>query len=465
MLVLVTFAKRRPSTVNGMTPPPPSAIAAQRVFLDGRFVAATVHIAQGRIAAVTDFDPDAQTVLPDDAVLLPGLVDSHVHLDEPGRTEWEGFATGTAAAAAGGVTTVVDMPLNSSPVTTSPDALAVKRAAAAGKLAVDVAYWGGAVPENLGALHPLFQAGVVGVKCFLSPSGIDEFGHLDPAQLEAALAELAAFDGLLIVHAEDPAHLHADGPLGVRYEDFLASRPPESERDAIRTVIAAARRTGARVHIVHVSDGAVLADVAAAKADGVRITVETCPHYLTLDAAEVPDGAADHKCCPPIRDRANQDLLWAGVVDGTIDAIVSDHSPSTVELKTEPDFGLAWGGIAGLQTGLSAVHTAALERGIALEHLIPLMTTGPARIAGLGARGTIAVGQPAHLAVFRPGESITIDAADLEYRNPVSPWHGRTLTGLIETTYVHGEPVYRRGEPVVARPGREIIAAIEEEAA
>ncbi|WP_159500363.1 allantoinase AllB [Microbacterium sp. 18062] len=441
-----------------MTSSPSAAFAARRVFLGGRFAPATVRVDGGRIAAIDAFDPDADTVLPDDAVLLPGLVDSHVHLDEPGRTEWEGFATGTAAAAAGGVTTLLDMPLNSDPVTTTPAALAAKRAAAAGKLAVDVGYWGGAVPENLGSLRELADAGVVGFKCFLSPSGIDEFGYLDAVGLDRALTELAAFDGLLIVHAEDPAHLHADGPLGVHYRDFLASRPPESERDAIRLVIETARRTGARVHIVHVSDGTALEDVRAAKAEGVRITVETCPHYLTLDAADVPDGGGAFKCCPPIRDRANQDLLWAGVVDGAIDAIVSDHSPSTVALKSEPDFGLSWGGIAGLQTGLSAVHTAARARGIPLERILPLMTTGPARIAGLGGLGRIEAGLPAHLAVFRPDETFTVRAEALEYRNPMSPWDGRTLTGIVDTTYLRGESVYRRGDGVLVRSGRELLA-------
>ena len=448
-----------------MTASAPGSIAARRVYVAGAFTPATVRVVDGRILAVDPYDPDADAVLPDDAVLLPGLVDSHVHLDEPGRTEWEGFATGTAAAAAGGVTTLLDMPLNSDPVTTTPDALAAKRSAATGKLAVDVGYWGGAVPENLGHLRELAEAGVVGFKCFLSPSGIDEFGHLDAEQLDRALTELAAFDGLLIVHAEDPAHLHADGPLGVHYRDFLASRPPESEQDAIRLVIETARRTGARVHIVHVSDGAALDDVRAAKAEGVRITVETCPHYLTLDAADVPDGAAAFKCCPPIRDRANQDLLWDGVLDGTIDAIVSDHSPSTAALKSEPDFGLSWGGIAGVQTGLSAVHTAARAREVALERILPLMTTGPARVAGLGDRGTIAPGQPAHLAVFAPDEAFTVDAQTLEYRNKLSPWDGQTLTGVVRTTYVHGVCVYRRGEPVTSRVGRELIDGAEGDSA
>lgn len=437
-----------------------TAIAARRAFVGGAWTPATVRIAEGVVVAIDAFTADADVVVPSDAVLLPGLVDSHVHLDEPGRTEWEGFATGTAAAAAGGVTTLLDMPLNSVPVTTSASALAAKRAATGGKLAVDVGYWGGAVPENLGRLRALADAGVVGFKCFLSPSGIDEFGHLSEDGLHAALAEVAAFDGLLIVHAEDPAHLHAEGPLGRRYADFLASRPPASEESAIRAVIEASRATGGRAHIVHVSDGAALGAVRAAKADGVQLTIETCPHYLALRAEDVPDGDAAFKCCPPIRDAANQDLLWQGLLDGTIDAVVSDHSPSTRALKEQGggDFGLAWGGISGLQTGLAAVWTEARRRGIPLERILPLLTTGPARIGGLTGRGRIAVGAPAHLAVFRPDAAFTVRAAELEYRNALSPWDGATLTGVVDETYVHGALAYRRGEGVVAREGREILA-------
>ncbi|GAA1704004.1 allantoinase AllB [Microbacterium sediminicola] len=438
----------------------PRTLSATRVFVDGAFLPATVTVTDGVITQISAFDPDADVVLPDDAVLLPGLVDSHVHLDEPGRTEWEGFATGTAAAAAGGVTTLLDMPLNSVPVTTSVAALAAKRAAAQGKLAVDVGYWGGAVPENLGSLRALAEAGVVGFKCFLSPSGIDEFGHLEPEQLEAALAELAEFDGLLIVHAEDPAHLGAEGPLGIHYADFLASRPPHSEESAIRMVIEAARRTGARAHIVHVSDGFALDAVRQAKADGVRLTVETCPHYLTLRAEDVPDGNAAFKCCPPVRDTVHQDLLWAGVLDGTIDAIVSDHSPSTRELKEQGDgdFGLAWGGIAGLQTGLRAIWTEAQRRGIALEAVLPLMTTGPARIGGLGGRGTLAVGEPAHLVAFRPDAEQVVSAGALEYRNKLSPWDGATLRGEVAATWVHGALGFTPEGGIAGRGGREILA-------
>ncbi|PWD51700.1 allantoinase AllB [Serinibacter arcticus] len=442
----------------------PHSVAARRTHLGGTPRPATVRLAAGRIVAVEDFDPGADVVLPDDQVLLPGLVDHHVHLDDPGRTEWEGFATGTAAAAAGGVTTVVDMPLNSVPVTTTPDALAAKRAVTPGRLAVDVAYWGGAVPENLGSLAELAAAGVVGFKCFLAPSGIEEFGHLELPQLESALTEIAAFDGVLIVHAEDPDHLHPGGPLGPRYADFLASRPPRSEATAVAAVIEAARRTGARAHVVHLSDGGTLDAVRAARADGVRLTVETCPHYLTLASEDVPDGAGAFKCCPPIRDRANQGLLWQGVLDGTIDAVVSDHSPSTRELKEQGggDLGLAWGGIAGLQTGLSALWTEAVRRGVALEDLLPLITTGSARIAGLdgdGGPGRIAVGSPAHLVAFAPGATWTVDAAALEYRNKLSPWDGAVLRGVVATTWVHGTLAWTADGGLHARAGREILAS------
>lgn len=436
----------------------PASVAAQRVHLDGAFVPATVRIWNGTIAAVDAFDPGADVVLPDTQVLLPGLVDSHVHLNEPGRTEWEGFATGTAAAAAAGVTTVLDMPLNSIPVTTTAEALAAKRAAAAEQLAVDVGFWGGAVPENLGSLAALDAAGVVGFKSFLSPSGIDEFGHLDVAQLEAALAEIASLGSILIVHAEDPAQLHPEGPLGTGYAAFAASRPAAGERAAIRSVIEASRRTRGRAHIVHVSDAGALDDVRAAKAEGVPLSIETCPHYLTLTVDDVPDGAGEFKCCPPIRDAANRELLWQGVLDGIVDAIVSDHSPSTPALKQSHDFGLAWGGISGLQTGFSAVWTEARRRGIPLERLLPLFTTGPARIGGLAGRGRLAAGEPAHLVAFDPDAAHTVRADELEYRNKMSPWDGRTLAGVVDATWVSGTLAYRAGKGVLARPGRELLA-------
>ena len=423
-------------------------IRAGRTFIEGSFRPAAVVVEDKRIVdvvGVRDRIIAARTVLvPDDAVLLPGLVDSHVHVNEPGRTEWEGFRSATLAAAAGGVTTIVDMPLNSLPPTTTAEALAIKRAAAAASAYIDIGFWGGAVPDNLGALAPLHDAGVFGFKCFLSPSGVEEFPHLSRPQLLAAMEEIAALGSRLIVHAEDPAFLGEEGALGRGYEAFLASRPPASEASAIEAVIDGARRTGARAHILHLSDAHSLPAIRAAKAEGVALTVETCPHYLTIAAEEIPDGASEFKCCPPIREAANRDLLWEGVVDGTIDAIVSDHSPSTVDLKRSGggDFGLAWGGISGLQVGLAAVWTEARGRGIPLETILPLYTTGPARVAGLDGVGTIDVGAPAHLTVFGVDDPFAIDAARLLHKNPITAYDRRVLTGRIRRTWLHGESVF-----------------------
>ncbi|MDT0182623.1 allantoinase AllB [Microbacterium sp. ARD31] len=423
-------------------------IRASGTFLDGAFQPAAVVVEDGVIVDVIGVGARVAgataVVVPDDAVLLPGLVDSHVHVNEPGRTEWEGFRSATLAAAAGGVTTIVDMPLNSIPPTISPEALDVKKAAAAASAFIDIGFWGGAVPENLGRLAPLHDAGVFGFKCFLAPSGVEEFGHLDRAQLAAAMEEIAAIGSRLIVHAEDPDLLGRDGALGRGYDAFLASRPPASEASAIASVIAEARRTGAGAHILHLSDAGSLPAIRAAKADGVRLTVETCPHYLTIAAEEIPDGAAEFKCCPPIRESANRDLLWRGVLDGTIDAIVSDHSPSTVDLKRSGggDFGLAWGGIAGLQVGLSAVWTEARARGIPLERVLPLYTTGPARVAGLDGLGVIEPGAPAHLTVFGTDDAFPIEARELLHKNPITAYDHRLLTGRVRRTWLHGRTIY-----------------------
>ncbi|MFL1433145.1 MULTISPECIES: allantoinase AllB [unclassified Nocardiopsis] len=384
-----------------------------------------------------------------DEVLLPGLVDSHVHVNEPGRTEWEGFASATRAAALGGVTTLVDMPLNSVPPTTTVAGLDAKRAAADGVLAVDVGFWGGAVPENsrpgdTEELSALWERGVFGFKSFLSPSGVDEFGHLSAEELGTAAEAIAAFDGLLIVHAEDPEVLAAaPAAAGRDYAAFLASRPDDAETRAISLVIETARRTGVRAHILHLSSAAALPLIARARAEGVRLTVETCPHYLTLAAETVPAGATGYKCCPPIRGEGNRDLLWRALREGLIDCVVSDHSPSTPDLKDldTGDFGTAWGGISGLQVGLPAVWTEARRRGIGLAEVVGWMSAAPARVAGVAGKGSIAVGTDADLVFFAPDEEVRVDARELAHRNPVSAYDGAVLTGGVRRTLLRGAEV------------------------
>ncbi|GAB3196890.1 allantoinase AllB [Geodermatophilus arenarius] len=416
-------------------------VRARRVVLPGGERAAAVHTADGVVTAVTGFDdvPAGAVTLADDEVLLPGLVDSHVHVNEPGRTEWEGFATATRAAAAGGITTIVDMPLNSVPATTTVEALRVKREVAAGQVAVDVAFWGGAVPGNLAELRPMHEAGVVGFKCFLLDSGVPEFPPLDDAGLRAALAELASFDGLLIAHAEDEAVIGAaPEPAGVSYAAFLASRPPAAEETAIGRLVDAARDTGARSHVVHLADGDALPLLRAARASGARITAETCPHYLTFAAEEVPDGDTAYKCCPPIRETVHREALWGALTAGDVDMVVSDHSPCTPELKRLDvgDFGLAWGGIAGLQVALPTVWTGARARGVPLAEVVRWMSAAPARLAGLPGKGAISVGRDADLVAFAPDERFTVSR--LEHRNPVTPYAGRELTGVVRRTWLRG---------------------------
>ncbi|MGW7264668.1 allantoinase AllB [Streptomyces sp. NPDC054842] len=411
--------------------------------------AASVAVAAGKITAVRAHDAEvpAGARLEDfgDDVLLPGLVDTHVHVNDPGRTEWEGFWTATRAAAAGGITTLVDMPLNSLPPTTTVGHLRTKQDVARPKAHIDVGFWGGALPDNVKDLRPLHDAGVFGFKAFLSPSGVDEFPELDQEQLAQSLAEIAGFGGLLIVHAEDPHHLAVAPQKGGRkYADFLASRPRDAEDTAIGNLIAQARRLDARVHVLHLSSSDALPMIAAAKAEGVRITVETCPHYLTLTAEEVPDGASEFKCCPPIRESGNQDLLWRALADGTVDCVVTDHSPSTADLKTD-DFATAWGGISGLQLSLSAVWTEARRRGHGLEDVVRWMSTRTAELVGLDSKGAIEAGRDADFAVLDPDATFTVDPAELQHRNRVTAYAGRTLSGVVRSTWLRGERIVAGG--------------------
>jgi allantoinase len=436
-----------------MSEPADLVVRGARVLYGGSFGPRSVVVRDGTVVAVEALDAPLEAAevveLAADEVLIPGLVDTHVHVNEPGRTEWEGFATATRAAAAGGVTTVLDMPLNSVPPTTDVAALQLKRAAAEGQCFVDVGFWGGAIPSSLGHLRELSDEGVYGFKCFLLDSGVPEFPPLSAAQVEEAMREVAEFGGLLIAHAEDAAVIAAAAVAHtVRYAEFLGSRPEQAENSAIDAVLAAARRTGARAHIVHLSSASALPALRAARAEGVQVTVETCPHYLTLAAEEIGDGQTQFKCCPPIRASANRDLLWDALGAGDIDFVVSDHSPSTPELKLLDvgDFGAAWGGVSSLQLGLPLVWTAARERGYDLATVVGWMSKGPAEVVGVTGKGEIAPGHDADLVVLAPEQTFTVDAGALYHRHAVTPYAGRELTGVVRATYLRGTPV-RASDP------------------
>ncbi|HEV2260017.1 MAG TPA: allantoinase AllB [Streptosporangiaceae bacterium] len=417
-----------------------------------------VAVTNGTITAVEPLHATTLTSrdtleLSPDEVLMPGLVDSHVHICEPGHTEWEGFASATRAAAAGGITTLVDMPLDSVPVTVGVDALRVKQRAADGQCHVDVAFWAGVVPGSTPGLEALARAGVAGFKCFLTDSGSPEFPPVDPAQLAEALRVTARLGLPLLVHAESPpAGAAAPGP---GYAGYLASRPRELENLAVAQVIEAARATGGHAHIVHVSSSDALPMIAAARRAGVRVTAETCPHYLTLTAEEITDNTTA-KCSPPVREAANRELLWAGLREQILDLVVSDHSPCTEAMKAAGDWDRAWGGISSLQLGLPLVWTQARARGIDLARVAAWMSAAPARLAGLTAKGRIAPGYDADLCVLAPDQSFTVDPARLYHKHPATtPYAGRTLRGVVRATIVRGQvidPARPRGKLLTREP-------------
>lgn len=436
---------------------PDLIIRSRRVVMPENVVPASVHIRSGVIAALGEWDEvPAQTPLIDagDAVVMPGLVDAHVHLNEPGRTDWEGFATATRAAAAGGITTLVDMPLNSIPPTTTTDGFARKLAAARGQCSIDVAFWGGVIPGNTRELKPLLDAGVRGFKCFLIHSGVDEFPHVTESDLLEAMPELARLNSVLLVHAElpEPIENAAEELAGSNpqdYQTFLKSRPRASENEAVALMIRLCRASRARVHIVHHSSSDVLPLLKAAKAEGLPLTVETCPHYLTFAAEEIPDGATHFKCCPPVRERENREKLWAALAEGVIDMIVSDHSPCTPNLKLleTGDFLEAWGGIAALQFSLPVMWTRIQKRGFGLLELTQWMSAAPAKLAGLDKRkGKLAVGCDADVIIFQPEKEFVVVPEIIEFKNKLTPYAGMNLRGVVEATYVRGEKVYENGQ-------------------
>ncbi len=494
-------------------PTPNLVIRGQRVILPGSIAPASIHLNDGVIAAISSYEDVASgdeafelIEAGPDSLVMPGLVDTHVHINEPGRTEWEGFATATRAAAAGGITTLVDMPLNSIPPTTTVNGFEAKLAAARGQCYVDVGFWGGVVPGNTSELAALSDAGVVGFKCFLIDSGVAEFPNVTEDDLREALPELSRLGALLIVHAEVPGpiskasrlepapdssrlesapdssrlesalvptagqvpRLNDQGGNGVRpilrardvcpteYATFLRSRPRAAEDEAVALMIKLSREFGTRVHIVHHSSADSLPMLREAKAAGLKITAETCPHYLTFAAEEIPEGATEFKCCPPIRERENREQLWQALGDGTLDMIVSDHSPCPPEMKLREsgDFLKAWGGISSLQLRLPIVWTESKRRGHSLEDLVRWLCHAPAKLVGLESRkGQLAAGYDGDVVIWNPAKEFRVDGAALHHRHKLTPYQGRDLLGVVEKTFLRGRKIYDDGELITEPSG------------
>jgi allantoinase len=430
-------------------------IRAPTVVLPDVIGPRSIHIRDGQIVGVAGYDDvttgDEIVDIGDESVVMPGLVDSHVHINSPGRTEWEGFRSATLAAAAGGVTTLVDMPLNSIPPTTTLAGFKTKLNEARDDCFVDVGFWGGVVPGNTAELAPMFDAGVVGFKCFLVQSGVDEFEHVTEQHLREAMPELTRLDALLIVHAELPGPIRTSDVSSSDYQAFLESRPRAAENEAIELMIRLSREFNTRVHIVHLSSADAIPVLRRAQSEGVRITAETCPHYLHFAAEEIPEGATEFKCCPPIRERANREQLWEGLADGTIGLIVSDHSPCPGEMKLREsgDFMKAWGGIASLQLRLPVIWTEARRRGFSLLDMVRWLCANPAKQVSFDSRkGSIVVGNDADLVIWNPDTQFTVSAPTLHHRHKITPYDREPLVGVVQKTFLRGQKIYDSGDCV-----------------
>ncbi len=445
-------------------------VRGERVLIDGALRPAAIQIRDGRIVALGEPGDVGSGIPVHDAgvdVVMAGLVDTHVHVNEPGRAEWEGFETATRAAVAGGVTTILDMPLNSIPATTTVDALEQKRAIARGRCHVDVGFIGGVVPGNADDLAPLAEAGVLAFKCFLIDSGVKEFAHVGEMQLRESMPILASLRRVLMAHAELPAPIARavavlDPSADPRcHATWLSTRPPEAEEQAITLLIALARETGAHVHVVHVAAAGAIPILRRARAEGLSLSAETCPHYLVFTAESIPDGATRFKCAPPIRERVHRDALWAALRTGDLDMIASDHSPCPPSLKlpAEGDCLRAWGGIASLQLSLAAVWSSAPAHGATVPDVARWMSERPARLVGLDARkGVIAAGRDADLVVWDPDGELIVEANALQHRHKVTPYEGMRLRGVVHETWLRGERVYNRGH-FVHEPRGQLLSA------
>jgi allantoinase len=411
-----------------------------------------LYIEDGKISKITaeiDLNFNGPVIDVGDDVVMPGLCDTHVHMNEPGRTDWEGIETATKAAAAGGITTLVDMPLNCIPPTTTLEALKLKRKSAQKTAFVDYGFWGGVIPGNRSELEPLIQNGILGFKAFMIDSGVSEFPMAQESVLRESLPVLAKHGVPLLVHAELESPVRCQESSVRSYSHYLESRPQKWEVDAIKQMIRLARESKAQVHIVHLSASEALVEIKRAKADGLSISAETCPHYLTLHSEEIQNGATHFKCAPPIREKKNRDQLWIGLEEGLIDLIVSDHSPCTPQLKNfeTGNFETAWGGIAGLQFSLPLIWTELLNRGLSIGHLSHWMAQSTTQFLKVREKsGKIEVGKDADLVVWDPDQSFTVNEAQIFHKHKVTPYLGKTLKGVVKTTFVRGQKVYESGK-------------------
>ncbi len=446
---------------------PAFALRGRRVIIDGREQPASVIVEAGKVARILGYDEPLSCTVEEigEKVLMPGLVDTHVHINEPGRTEWEGFNAATQAAAAGGITTVVDMPLNCTPVTTTAAALREKLDSLGNQLWVDCGFWGGVVPDNLDDLDQLLRAGVLGVKSFTIHSGIHDFPQVNASHIRRAIPIIAAHKVPYLIHAELDRDNTPPADIGTSYQRFLESRPRRWENEAVDLLIALAAEAdyvghAVRIHIVHLSSMDAIPKIERARARGLSVTAETCPHYLTLFAEACPDGKTLYKCCPPIRENYNRTALWQGLANGAIEFIVSDHSPCTPQLKLldSGDLENAWGGISSLQFGLPLVWTEARDRGFALAQVVDWMATRPARFAGLGGtKGRIAPGYDADMVVFDDTSEFMISREIIKSRHKITPYEGRKVTGRVEKTLLRGSTIFADGEMVGSSRGQPIL--------
>lgn len=437
---------------------PDLVIRSRRVAAKSALGPASVHVRNGKIERVGEWAdvPQGGPVLDvGDAVIMPGVVDSHVHINEPGRTQWEGFETATRAAAAGGVTTLVDMPLNSIPPTTSVRGLLEKAEAAEGKCAVDLGLWGGAVSGNAAELRPMLEAGALGFKCFLIESGVPEFSHVTPAELRAAMTVLQGSDAPLLVHAElpgpiDDARRALESADPRRYSTYVESRPKEAEDQAVELLFDLCKELRARTHVVHLSSAGALGAMRRAGDLGLPMTAETTPHYLHFDAETIPSGSTQYKCAPPIRERDNRERLWSALREGLIRMVVSDHSPCPPEMKRleAGSFDEAWGGISSLELALPVTWTEARQRGASISDLVGWMCHAPAKLAGLDRRkGALAPGLDADFVVWQPEAPFRVEPSKLRHRHKLTPYADEILHGMVEMTYLRGVKIYDRNEP------------------